>query len=120
MHVEYLLALGKVGQVNANLAVETSCSQQGFIEHVYTVGSSKYYYTAIGAESVHFGKQGVERILALVIASHCRILATCTTYGINLVDEDDTWSLLLGLTEQVANTTCTYTYKHFDKVRTAH
>ena len=70
MHVEYLLTLGKVGQVDANLTVETSGAQQCLVEHVDTVGSCKYDDTAIGAESVHLCKQGVERVLALIVASH--------------------------------------------------
>ena len=70
VNVEYLLALCKVGQVDAYLAVETSGTQQSFVEHVYTVGGCKDDDTAIGAESVHLCKQGVERVLALVVASH--------------------------------------------------
>ena len=120
MHLEYLLTLCKVGQIDRNLTVETSGTKQCLVEHIGTVGGSEDDNTAVCAETVHLCKQSVKRILALIVAAHCRILATCTTYGVDLVDEDNARSLLLCLTEEVADTTCTHADEHLHEVGTAH
>ena len=73
-----------------------------------------------GAESVHLGEQCVERVFALVVASHGRILAACSSHGVDFVDEDDAWSLLLGLAEEVAHAACAYADEHFHEVGAAH
>ena len=117
---EDLFTLGEVGQVNVNLTIETSGSQQGGVEHIYTVGGCKDDDTTIGAEAVHLSEQGIQRVLALVVATHGGILGTGASHGINLIDEDDAGCFLLGLMEYVAYTTCSHTDKHFDKVTTAH
>ena len=70
MHLENLLTLGKVGQIHIDLTVETSCTEQRLVEHISTVGGSKYDNTAVGTESVHLCKERVERILTLVVATH--------------------------------------------------
>ena len=70
MHLEYLLTLGKVGQIHIDLTVETSCTEQRLVEHISTVGGCKDDDTAVGAESVHLCKQRVKRILTLVVATH--------------------------------------------------
>ena len=120
MHLENLLTLSKVGQVDRYLTVETSGTQQRLVEHVGTVRSCEDDDTAVCTEAVHLCKEGIERILALVVATHCRVLATRTTYGVDLIDEDDARSLLLSLTEEVAYATCAYTDEHLHEVGTAH
>ena len=46
--------------------------------------------------------------------------ATLTTDGIDLIDEDDGRSVLLGLIEQVAHTGCTKAHEHFHEVGARH
>ena len=120
MDLEYCLALVEVGQINMYLTVETSCTHQGRVKHICTVGSREDDYSAIGAESIHLGEEGVECVLTLVVASHSRILAAGASHGINLVDEDDARRLLLSLSEEVAHTACSHSHEHFHKVATAH
>ena len=85
------------------LTIETACTQQSRVEHVGTVGGCQCDDAAIGAEAVHLGQQGVQRVLALVVAAHGGVLRTGTAHGVNLVDEDNTWCLRLGLLEQIAH-----------------
>ena len=118
MHAKYFFTFVQVGQIHVYLTVKTSCTEQCLVEYVYTVGSSKYNHTAIGTEAVHFCQQLVQCVFAFVISSHCRVLATGTSYGINLINKDDTGSFFFSLFKQVANTGCTYTHKHFHEVGT--
>ena len=120
MYHENLLALVEVGHIDMYLTVETSGTHQGRVEHVCTVGGSQRDDTAVGAKTVHLGQQGVQGVLAFVIASHGRILRTCTTHCVNLVDEDDAGGFRLGLLEQVAYTAGTHTDEHLNEVGTAH
>ena len=120
VHHEYRTALIEVRQVNAYLAVETSCAQQRRVEHVNTVGSSQYYHTAVCAETIHLGEQGVKSVLTLVVASHCRILRACSSHSVNLIDEDDARCFLFSLAEEVAHTAGTHTHEHLNEVRARH
>ena len=117
---EYLLTLVQVGQIYMYLTVETSSTQQCRVQHIGTVGSSQCDDTTVSAKSVHLGKQCVQRILALIITTHGRVLRASTTYGVNLVDKDDTRSLGLSLLEEVANARATHTHEHLYEVRTRH
>ena len=120
VNLEDGLALVEVGEVNIYLTVEAACTHQGRVEHVGTVGGSKDDDAAVGAKAVHLGKQGIQRVLALVVSAHGRILGAGTAHGIYLVDEDDTGRFLLGLAEQVAHTTGTHAHEHFNKIAARH
>ena len=87
MHLEDVAALGEVWEVYVYLAVETSCTQKGLVEHVDAVGGSEDDDTGVGAEAVHLGEQGVQRVLSLVVAAHSRVAAAGTADGVNLVDK---------------------------------
>ena len=89
MYDEYFLALVEVGQVDVDLAVEASGTEQSLVEHVGAVGGCHDDDTAVGAEAVHLGEESVEGVLTLVVASHSGVLGAGTAHGIYLVDEDD-------------------------------
>ena len=120
VYLEDSLALRQIGQINTYLKVEASRTKQRLVKHIHTVGSRKDDHARIAAEAIHLREQGIERILALVIAAHSRIFGACSSHGIDLVDEDNTGSLLLGLLEDIADTTCAHADKHLDKVGTTH
>ena len=103
-----------------NLTVETSCTKQGFVQNISTIGGSQDNHTAIGAKAVHLGKQLVQGTLTLIVGPHLKASATGTTHGIYLVDKDNTRRFLLSLTEEVAYTTGTNAHKHLYKVATRH
>ncbi len=98
------------------LSVKATSTEQRGVKHVYTIGCRQYDDTTIGSETIHLGKQRIQRIFPLVIASHRGILATGASYGINLIDKDDTRRLLFCLTEKVTHATGTDTDKHLHKV----
>ena len=118
MYAKYFFTFVQVGQVYMYLTVETSGTKQRLIQYVYTVGRCQNDNTTVGTETVHLCQQLVQRVLTFIISTHCRILSTCTSHGINLINKDDTGSLFLCLLEQVADTGCTYTHEHFHEVRT--
>ena len=64
------------------LTIEASRSQERLVQYVGAVSCSKYYDTAVRAETVHFCQQLVERILSFVVGTHAWVLAAGTTHGV--------------------------------------
>ena len=120
MNLEDGLALVDIGQVHMYLSVEASGTQQGLVQDVGAVGGSQDDDAAVGAEAVHLGQQLVQGALALVVAPHHRVAGTGAAHGINLVDEDDAGTGLLGLTEEVAHTTGPHADEHLHEVASRH
>ena len=116
MDLEYLLALVEVGKGDVDLAVEASGAHQGLVKDVRAVGGGEDYDAGVGAEAVHFRKQLVEGVLALVVGGEADVLAAGAADGVDLVDEHDAGGLLLGLLEQVAHAGRTDSHEHFHEV----
>ena len=53
---------------------ETSGAHESLVEDVGAVGGGENNHTAVAAESVHFGKELVQGVLALVVCSHSAFL----------------------------------------------
>ena len=117
VNIENLLTLLHIRQANLNLTVETTSTHQRLIQNVGAVCCRQHDYARIGLEAIHLGEHLVECVLTLVVAREARVLATRTTDGVNLVDENDTRSLLLCLLEEVSHSRCTHSDKHLYKVR---
>ena len=75
-------------------------------------------HAAVGVEAVHLDQQGVERLLALVVAADVAAAAGLAE-GVELVDEDDAGGLLLGLLEHVADAGRADADEHLDEVGAA-
>ena len=120
MHLEDLLTLLQVRQLDVYLSVKTTGTQQRGIQHIRTVSSSQNDHTAVRTKTVHLCQQLVQGALALIVSTRHRVLTTRTTDRIDLIDEDDSRCFLLSLTEQVTYTTRTYTHEHLHEIRTAH
>ena len=118
MHHEDFLTFVEVWQVNVNLTVEATGTEQGTVEDVSTVGGCQDDDAAVGAEAVHLGEELVEGALALVVASHGSSFAAGTTDGVNLVDEDDARCFGFCLLEEVAHTAGAHTYEHLHEFGT--
>ena len=119
VHLEYLLTLLHLRQVDMDLAVEAAVPHEGAVQDVRPVGGSEDYHAAVGTEPVHLGKELVEGVLPLVVAAPAHVLAAGASHGVNLVDEHDAGSLFLGLCEEVAHAARTHAHEHFHEVRTA-
>ena len=116
VNLENFHTIVQLGELDINLAVETPGAQERLVEDVNAVGGSEDNHATIGAETIHFGEELVERVFALIVRAHIRILAAGTSHSVDFVDKHDARSLLLGLTEEVADARSTHTHKHFDKV----
>ena len=108
---------GDVGVADRDLPVETARAQQRRVQDVGPVGRRHHDDAGTLAEAVHLHQQLVQRLLALVVtAAHAG--AALAADGVDLVDEDDAGTVLLGLLEQVAHPGGADTDEHLDEVRT--
>ena len=116
MELQNRLAARKVGKLDMHTPVKTAGTQQGRIERLGAVRRAQHDDALVVVETVHLGKQLVERLLALVIGRKASGVAALAD-GVDLVDEDDAGGLFLGLLEQVAHTSRAAAHEHLDKLR---
>ena len=111
------LAALHVGTVHRDLAVEAAGAQKSRVKDVGAVRGGHEDDALMLLEAVHLNEQLVQGLLALVVtAAHAR--AALAAHGVDLIDEDDGRSLLLGLGEQVAHTGGAHADEHLDEART--
>ena len=70
----------------------------------------------MAVETVHFRKELVQGLFALVVAS-AQAAVPAFANGVDLIDEDDAGGVLLGFLEQVADTGCSHADEHFYEIR---
>src|SRR5262249_20788868 len=117
MHTQNLFASTDVRKRNHNTAIEAAGPQQRRIKNVRAVGGGDQDHAFVGLKAVHLHQQLVQSLLALVVPA-AQACAAMTAHGVNFVDEDNAWSVLLALLKQVANPAGAHAYEHLDKVRT--
>ncbi len=114
--LQNVLAPLDVGIADVDLAVEAAGAQQRGIENVRAVGRRENDHALVRAEAVHLHKELVERLLALVVAA-AEAGAALTADRVDLVDENDAGSGLLGLLKEVAHAARADADVHLHKVR---
>mmetsp|Transcript_3420 Transcript_3420/g.5643 ORF Transcript_3420/g.5643 Transcript_3420/m.5643 type:complete len:320 (+) Transcript_3420:2563-3522(+) len=107
----------EVGKPNGNLSVKTSRTQQGLIQNIHTVSSGNGDDSGVTIESVHLYQNLVNSLFTLVITSG-KTSTTLTSNGINLIDENNARSILLGLGENITDTGSTHSNKHLNELGT--
>ena len=117
MNFQHLLAARDIGQTNGDLTVKAAGTQQGRVQYVWTVGRGDDDDAFIGFKTIHFDQKLVQGLLTLIIAT-TETGTTVTTDGVDFVDEDDAWRILLGLLKHVAHPARADADEHFNKVRT--
>ncbi|MNC21704.1 hypothetical protein D3C75_696880 [compost metagenome] len=117
MHLKYSFTAFHIRTVNRNLTVKTSWTKQCRIKYISAV-SRRYNNNAfVTTESIHLNQQLVKRLFTLVMSA-TKTGTTLTTHSINFINEDNTWSILLSILEQITYPRSTDTHEHFHKVRT--
>ena len=117
---KHLATLVQIGQIDVYLAVKTSGTQQGRVQHIGTVRGGQRDDTAVRTKAVHLRQQGVQRVLALIVAAHGGVLRAGTAHSVYLVNEDDARRLLLGFLKEITHTRGAHTHEHLYEVGTRH
>ena len=112
---EDLLAALDIRQADIDLPVKAARAQERGVEDVDAVRRGEDDNALVRGEAVHLDEQLVERLLALVVAA-AEAAAALAADGVDLVDEDDGRSVLLGLREEVAHAARADADVHLHKV----
>src|SRR5258708_39219992 len=98
-----------------DLPVKPPRPQQGRIEDIRTVRGGKHYDSIALLEAIQLHEQFLQRLFTLIIARKRRGATARSPNRVDLVDKDDTGSVLLGLLKQVAHAAGSHTDEQFDK-----
>src|SRR5262249_34952208 len=79
-------------------------------------GRSNHNNACRAFETIHFNKQLVERLLALVVTA-AQTGSTLAAHRINFINEDNARGVLLCLVEQVSDAGSADTDEHFHEIR---
>ncbi len=118
VNFEYGFTTCKVRQFYRNTAVKTAGTSQRRIKGFRAVCCCQNNNTIVAFKAVHLSQKLVKCLLTFIISADLTV--TLFANGVNLINEDDTWSFFLGLLEEVTYFRCTHTNKHLDKFRTGH
>ena len=103
MNLQDLYASLNVGHADVDLTVKPAGTQQSGVQNIGTVGGCHDDDAGVVAKAIHLHQQLVQGLLTLVVTA-AQTGAALTANSVDLVDEDDGRSVLLGLIKQVADT----------------
>src|SRR6185503_15433832 len=113
MHFENGLAAGQVGRRHEDLAIEAAGPQQGWIEHVRSVGSGNHDHPGVRVKAIHFDENLVQGLFALVVAA-AEAKASRATHGVDLIDKYDARRVTAGTSKEIAYATCADADEYLD------
>ena len=116
VYLQDLLAALQVGQLHGYTAVEPAGAGQGRVEGIRAVGGCQNNDAGVALKAVHFGKQLVQGLLALVVAAKLAAVALLTN-GVDFINEHDAGGFFLGLFEQVTHLGGTHAHEHLHELR---
>ena len=113
---EYLGSFFERRQVDLNWSVESAGPEQRLVEDVGPVGCRQHNDRGVSGETIHLHEQLVERVVPLVVAS-AHLSMPRFSDRVDFVDEDNRWSLLPRLLEEVPHSGGADADEHLHKVR---
>ena len=118
MHGKDAFTALHIGTGNDHAAVKAAGTEQGRIQNVGPVRCGNQDHAFVGFEAVHFNKQLVECLLALIMST-AETRAAMAPHRVDFIYKDDARGVFLALFEQVANPRCADTDEHFHEIRSA-
>ena len=103
MLLENLLALLQRRQVDHDVTVEATGTQQSLIEYIGSIGRGQHKDSLTRAHAIHFHQQLVECLFTFAGSSVKRSssLRSLSTNSVDFIDVNDTRRSLTGFLEQV-------------------
>ena len=117
VHLQDLHSSLQVRPVHNDTPVKTPRTKKGRIQYLGTVGSRQDQKTTFGIEAIHLCKKLVQSLLSLVISAAIMGIPGLAD-GIDLIDKNDTGSILFCFFKKIPDTGSTHADEHFHKFRT--
>ena len=112
-----VFSLFQIWKTNFYCSIETTRSDQSWVEQFCSVSSSQNDDILSALKSIHFDQELVQCLIRLQIAVHG--LASFLSNGIDFVNENDRGFFLLSLLENPSYSLGSDSDEHFDKFRAA-
>ena len=106
--LEYKSLLSAIWKRKFDLSIESSRSEECWIEGVSTIGGHNTLYVNSLVETIHLLQELNKNSLDFAIGSCIRIKSFCGN-GIDFIDEDNRWCILLGHPEDVPHHSWAFT-----------
>ena len=119
VNLQNFLPAVQIRQLHGNPAVKPAGTGQGRVKGLGAVGGGQNNHAAVVLKAVHLRQQLVQGLLPFVVAPHAAGVSLLAN-GVNLVNEHDAGSLLLGLLEEVSDLAGAHAHEHLHKFRAAH
>ena len=118
VHPQNFFATFYVRQIDRDLAIETSRTQQRRIENIGPVRRGDNDDAFLRVETVHLDEQRIQRLFALVVTAADTVAAMAAD-RVDFVDENDAGRGFLALLEHVAHAAGADADEHLDEIRAA-
>ena len=117
MHFEDIHTPLKIRTIYNDSPVKTARAEKGGIQYLRTVGCRQDQEPTGGIKAIHLCQKLIQRLFPFVVSTTVPAV-TAFTNRIDLIDKNDARGIFLRLIKEFADTGCTYTDKHFHKIRT--
>ena len=117
MNLEDSLSALCIGIADSYLTVKTAGSQQSRVKDIGTVCRSNDDNSLILLKAVHLNKELVKGLLTFIVTA-AQSCTSLTANSVDLVDENDSGSILLCSFKKVSYTGSTHAHEHLNEVRT--
>ena len=117
MHLQNLHTALEVRLIHDDSSVKTTGAKQRLIQNLGAVGRAQNQDALGAVKTVHLGEQLVQGLFSLLVASAV-LGITASSDGIDLIDKDDTGSVLGRFLEQIAHTAGTHADIKLNKIGT--
>src|SRR5437764_12920380 len=107
-----------IGPIKHHLPIKTPRSQQCWIKYIGTVGGRNHDHIGIGIEAIHLDQNLVQCLFTLIVRT-AQTGSALSSYGVDLIHENDTRTVAFGLIKQVTYTAGTHAHKHLHKLGAA-
>ena len=108
-------AVFKVGQRDMDTPVKAPCAKQCLIKYIDLVGCTDHDDPGALFKAIHFGQQLIECRFTFIVAK----LPSAFAHRIDLIDKDNTGSILFCFAKELADTLGTHTNIDMHKTRPA-
>ncbi len=117
MHFQNSFSSSHIRAIHNDLSVKPAWTKQCMIQYIGAIRGGKQNHAIVGLESVHFDKQLIQCLLPFIVSAS-QSGSSMTAHCIDLINENDAWSIFFALFKKIANTGSANTHKHFNKIRT--
>ena len=104
-----------IRQAHGNAAIEAAGAGEGGIQHIHTIGGRQENHAGVIGKPIHFREELIQGLFPFVI-SPTDASSPLATDSIDLIDEHDAGSFVLGLFEQITDAAGSDPNKQLDEL----